>query len=185
MPTDPPQVTLCEAHGLDLNCIENMMQFYNYDLSQWYPIEFDVGGLYKIRSKAEYWANPRTLPYLIRVNDSLAGFAVVDHENVHPESAFNLGYFFVARRYRGQGIATAAFSALLPRFPGLWEVYHLGLNEAAARFWPTAFERVGVSEVAVSNEVIHNDASVLYRFTVDSETKPLIERTAAKSSAVR
>ena len=170
MSTEPSSVTLHEARGQDLDCIENMMQFYNYDLSQWYPIDFDSNGLYKLRPKAQYWANPRTCPFLIRVNESLAGFAVVDDEVVNPESAYSLGYFFVAKRYRRHGIATAAFSALLPRFPGAWEIYHLAQNEAAARFWPSAFERAGICEITRHNEVIDDDASIIYRFTVGRPT---------------
>ena len=166
--TMPPIVTLHEADASDLGCIENMMQFYNYELSQWHPIEFESSGLYGIRSKAEYWAKPQVRPYLIRVNENLAGFAVVDDEIVHPQSTHNLGYFFVARRYRGHGIGSTAFLALLQRFPGAWEVYHLAKNEAAARFWPMVFAKEGAVNVSVSNEVIHDEPSVLYRFTVHS-----------------
>ena len=164
--TTPPEVTLHETRESDLCCIENMMQFYNYDLSQWYPIEFDASGLYKIRSKAEYWANPRVLPYIIRVTDNLAGFAVVDDEVIHHQSTYSLGYFFIARRYRGRGVGTSAFSALLRRFPGAWEVYHLAQNEAAAHFWPKTLQKVHAVNVTISGEIIHDDAAILYRFTV-------------------
>jgi predicted acetyltransferase len=159
-----PTVKLREARGPDLCCIENMMQFYNYELSRWYPIEFDSAGLFAIRSKTDYWANPRVVPYLIRVDDKLAGFAVIDDEVLHSQSEYSLGYFFVARRYRGRGVGTSAFKELLHRFPGAWEVYHLAQNEAAARFWPLALQQAHILNATVSEEVIHGDASIMRRF---------------------
>jgi len=168
--TEPSAAVLQEAQPSDLSRIENMMQFYNYELSEWYPIEFDTTGRYHVSSKTAYWANQRTQPFVIRVNAHLAGFAVVDDELVHPQSTYNLGYFFVARRYRHQGIGAAMLSALLRRCPGRWEVYHLAGNEAAGGFWPAALKKAGIASFATSNEVIHNEASVLYRFEAASET---------------
>ena len=144
----PPAVKLHKAQEADLPCIENMMQFYIYDLSQWYPNELNANGLYNLRPKVEYWGSPCVTPFLIRANENLAGFAVVDNEIVHPESTYNLGYFFVARRYRQQGIGTTAFASLLRHCPGAWEVYHLAQNASAARFWPGVFEKTGVNRQA-------------------------------------
>ena len=144
------------------------MQFYNYELSQWYPIDFSMTGLYSIHSKAGYWATAGVAPYLIKANGNLAGFAVVDGEVIDPRCAYNLGYFFVARRYRKQGVGLAMFSTLLKLFPGAWEVYHLAKNQSAAQFWPSAFEKAGVVGINTSSEVIHDEASVLYRFSAVS-----------------
>lgn len=165
MNTASPAVELCEAHGPDLACIENLMQFYNYELSAWYPVAFAASGLYAIRSKAAYWAQPGVQPFLIRVDGELAGFAVVDDEVVQPQAAFNLGYFFVARRFRGQGVGLAAFAALLQRYPGVWEVYHLARNEPAGQFWARALQRLPVAGLAVSQELVHDEPSVMHRFT--------------------
>lgn len=159
-------LSLDEAQPQDLRCIEGLMQFYNYELSQWYPVEFGDPGLYAIRSKAEYWARPDVRPYLLRTPKGLAGFAVVDGEVVDPASQHNLGYLFVGRRYRGQGLAAQAVSALLKRFPGAWKVYHLALNTQAQGFWPVALARTGVGDAVATNEPVHGEASVMYRFTV-------------------
>ena len=157
-------VTLEKAQASELSCIENMMQFYNYELSQWYPIDFSAAGAYSIQSKAEYWATAGVAPYLIKANGDLAGFAVVDSEVIDAGYAHNLGYFFVARRYRKQGIGLATFSTLLKLFPGAWEVYYLAKNKSAAQFWPSAFKKAGIVGLNISNELIHDEASVLCRF---------------------
>ena len=165
-------VELVEARGADLGAIENLMQFYNYELSRWYPIEFDASGLYAIRSKAAYWAEPGVRPFLIRADGELAGFAVVDDEVVDPVFDFNLGYFFVGRRHRGRGVGTAAFRALLQRFPGAWEIYHLALNEPARHFWPAALRQVQPRSLEAIEATIHGQASVLYRFTFPATPAP-------------
>jgi len=144
--------------------IENLMQFYNYELSAWYPIAFGEDGRYPIASKADYLAQPGTQAWLILADGELAGFAVVDDELVDPRRDLNLGYFFVARRFRGRGIGAAAFGGLLARYPGAWELYYLARNAAAAGFWPKAFERAGVREVVVSEETVHGQACVMNRF---------------------
>lgn len=157
-------VTLRAADRPQWPVIENLLQFYHYELSAWYPIAFGEDGRYPIASRAGYLAQPGTQAWLILADDELAGFAVVDDELVDPRRDLNLGYFFVARRFRGRGIGAAAFGGLLARYPGAWELYYLARNAAAAAFWPKAFERAGVREVAVSEVTMHGGACVLHRF---------------------
>jgi predicted acetyltransferase len=161
-------VTLRAADRPQWPVIENLMQFYNYELSAWYPLALGEDGRYPIASKTGYLALPGTQSWLILADGELAGFAVVDDELVNPRRDLNLGYFFVARRFRGRGIGAAAFGGLLARYPGAWELYYLARNAAAAGFWPKAFERAGVREVAVSEETVHGQACVMNRFVSPS-----------------
>jgi predicted acetyltransferase len=161
-------VTLRAADRPQWPVIENLMQFYNYELSAWYPIAFGADGRYAIASKADYLAQPGTQAWLILADSELAGFTVVDDELVDRRCDLNLGYFFVARRFRGRGIGAAAFGGLLARYPGAWELYYLARNAAAAGFWPKAFERAGVREVAVSEETVDGQACVMNRFVSPS-----------------
>ena len=157
-------VTLRATDRAHWPAVENLLQFYFYELSQWYPIRFGEDGRYPIGSKADYLDAPGTHAWLILVDDELAGLAVVDDELADTRRDVNLGYFFVARRFRGRGVGAAAFSGLLARYPGAWELYYLARNEAAAAFWPKAFERAGVRDVAVSRVVAHDEACVMHRF---------------------
>ena len=161
-------VTLRAADRPQWPVIENLLQFYNYELSAWYPIVLGEDGRYPIASKADYLAQPGTQAWLILADGELAGFAVVDDELVDARRDLNLGYFFVARRFRGRGIGAAAFGGLLARYPGAWELYYLARNAAAAGFWPKAFERAGVREVAVSDETVNGQACVMNRFNSPS-----------------
>lgn len=161
-----PPLELRRAAPDDLLRIENLMQFYNYDLSQWTPVPFGDNGLYQLRPKAPYWAQPGVHPFLIHIDQQLAGFAVVDDETQEADTDHNMGYFFLARGYRGRGLATHAAGEVLQRFPGRWEVYHLLVNTPAAEFWPEVIRHHAEGEIQREPRLIHEDPCVLYRFNV-------------------
>ena len=157
-------VTLRAAERAHWPAIENLLQFYFYELSAWYPIRFGEDGRYPIGAKHDYLTRPGTHAWVILVDDGLAGLAIVDDELADARRDFNLGYFFIGRRFRGRGVGAAAFRGLLARYPGAWELYYLARNESAAAFWPKAFERAGVREVDISSVTAHDEACVMYRF---------------------
>ncbi len=159
-------VTLVEAAAKDLPCIENMMQFYNYDLSESVPIDFAAHGLYQIQPKGAYWAQFLVAAFLIKVDGELAGFAVVDNELLEVDSQYNMGYFFVARRYRGSGVGRIVAAKLLEKFPGKWEIYHLKNNQPARRFWHSWLYAAAVDALVVADREIYGEPCVLYRFRI-------------------
>lgn len=142
------------------------MQFYNYDLSEWYPVEFASHGLYAIRPKDSYWAQATVIPYKVHVDGNWAGFAVVDQEVIDHASQHNMGYFFVARRYRGLGVGRQLAATILREHSGRWEIYHLECNQAARAFWSRAIESITGSAPHESSRVIDDIPCTLYQFSV-------------------
>jgi predicted acetyltransferase len=157
-------VELIEAKGEDLQCIENLMQFYMYDFSEWLPIPFNDLGLFSIRSKVAYWARPSTKPFLILVNGDIAGFVSVDDEVTHSEVNFNIGYFFVSRRFRGQGVGSTVVGRLLGRFPGCWQIFHINKNQPASAFWKKVLPSLTSGNFSVHSEHIDGHDCTLYKF---------------------
>lgn len=155
---------LVEATAEDLPRIENLMQFYNHDMSEWYPASLGSHGLYDLRPKQAYWANPNTRPYIARVAGDLAGFAVVDDEVTDSCSQFNLGYLFVARRYRGLGLGGRWVRAILARYPGEWEIFHYAANRPACGFWPRAVAAAATEGLRIEDATIDDVACKLYKF---------------------
>ena len=130
-----PNIDLHPAQRDELQIIENLMQFYMYDFSEWLPLKLAGHGFFSIQAKIDYWRRPTTQPFLIHVDGELAGFVTVDDE-IHVAGAqHNIGYFFIARRFRGQGVAQFVVSALLKRIPGQWQIFHINANLPAQRFW--------------------------------------------------
>lgn len=158
------EVELFEAKGEDLQSIENMMQFYMYDFSEWMPLSFNDKGLFSIRSKAEYWAKPSTRPFFITVNGEIAGFVTVDDEVTHPEANYSIGYFFVGRRFRRSGVGVTAIKKLLARFSGCWQIFHINQNASASAFWRKAIPELTMSTFSVHSESIDGSDCTLYKF---------------------
>src|SRR2546421_3799483 len=73
-------VTLRAVERAQWPVVENLLQFYNYELSAWYPIPFGDDGRFAIPSKAGYLGQPGTQAWLILADGALAGMAIVDDE---------------------------------------------------------------------------------------------------------
>jgi predicted acetyltransferase len=164
MPSDS-QVSVRLVLAPEIACIENMMQFYNYDLSESLPINFAETGLYALRPKQQYWSKSGVVPFVIYVDDELAGFAVVDDEVIQPGSQYNMGYFFIARRYRGRGAGELVASKIFVQFPGAWEVYFYIDNKAASQFWNAILAKLPVRDMAMSAQIIDGEPCTLYSFS--------------------
>ena len=163
--TPAVSVSLAASSIEDLPLIENLMQFYNYDLSELCPVEFSPSGLYALQPKAQYWAKISVKPYVAKVHGEIAGFAVIDDEVQDSASEFNLGYFFLSRRYRGSGVAQEMIRQLFARHPGRWEVYFFAANTPAARFWPKAIALERCQNLTMHDTVVDGLDCRLYRFS--------------------
>jgi predicted acetyltransferase len=159
------QVSVRMALSSEIICIENMMQFYNYDLSESLPIDFAETGLYKLRPKEQYWSKRGVVPFVIYVDEALAGFAVMDDEVIQPESDYNMGYFFIARRYRGRGVGKQVAIKLFAQFPGAWEIYFYTDNKAASQFWNAVIAKSLAHDVAISAQIIDGEPCTLFSFS--------------------
>ena len=128
-------IELRVARRDELDTLENLMQFYTYDFSEWLPLKLGGHGFFPIQLKDDYWRQPATRPFLIHVDGELAGFVTVDDHLLIEGADYNIGYLFVSRRWRGQGVAQFVASALLSHLPGRWQIFHVDANLPAQRFW--------------------------------------------------
>jgi predicted acetyltransferase len=87
-----------------------------------------------------YWLDDWRHPFLIRVDDALAGFALIASRSklTGTPGVFDMAEFFVMRRYRRQGVGIAAAFAAFDRFRGPWEVRERDENQASIAFWRRA-----------------------------------------------
>ena len=133
------------ASAADRSLIEGLFQFYIYDFSEMEPagsddLSFNTEGLFEpYPYLPEYWTAEDRWPLLIRVDDQLAGFALINtvsHKGGLVER--NMAEFFVARKYRGGEVAARALHQVLALHPGRWEVAVVARNARALTFWPRA-----------------------------------------------
>lgn len=121
--------------------VQNLFQLYAYDLSEYTEADVSTEGRFPIHgSLLEYWSRSpafwppqwRGLPFLLHVAGKLAGFALV--REMGP-GAYDMGEFFVLRRYRRAGVGRGAARKLFDALPGSWEVRQLPRNTPAQAFW--------------------------------------------------
>lgn len=120
--------------------IQNMARFYAYDLSKscgFYNLfdwSFPENGLYEGIDLSHYWG-PDHFPFVVRVDDELAGFALIDKIGTTPDVDWNMGQFFIVGKYQGKGIGHQVAVEIFNQFPGVWEVMQMPDNTPAIVFW--------------------------------------------------
>ena len=116
--------------------LENLLEKYNYEFSQYDRAPFDETGLYHYRYLDLYWTEDSRFPYFIRVDGALAGFALI---NAWPECDRPLDHavaeFFVSYNYRRGGVGTEVMRQLFQRHKGRWQLKYHPKNTASAAFW--------------------------------------------------
>lgn len=137
-----PTFELHAAQRDDWPCLDNLLQFYLHDLSQWLPLPLGPQGLFAMQSMEPYWRAAGTLPWLIRVDGQLVGFVTQDQQLRVAGAQYNLGYLFICRGWRRQGLGRAVVKQLLERYSGPWQVLHLEANRPARLFWSQVLEQL-------------------------------------------
>ena len=124
--------------ALDAAVVRNLFALYAHDMSEFVGLDVQDDGTFAIpASLATYWEGPdaaRRYPFLIRADDRLAGFALVRQIAADP-ATYDMGQFFILRKYRRSGLGRQAACWLFDRFAGNWEVRELPANGAAQAFW--------------------------------------------------
>jgi len=104
------ELQLCKAK--DRHIIENLCQFYHYDLdvnSNLANIHFHNGCYEKMAYFDNYWNEENRHPYLILQDDEPIGFALVHDITVNPNATWKLAEFFIMGPFRHQGIGKKFF----------------------------------------------------------------------------
>ena len=159
-----PSIELHAAQRDELETIENLMQFYTYDFSEWLPLKLGEYGLFNILPMPDYWRNPATRPFLIKVEGELAGFVTVDNQVHLPRADYNIGYLFVSRRFRGRGVARFVVSTLLSQFPGQWQIFHIDANPPAQQFWARVIPDLTGDAFSRHQQPVDGYPCTFYRF---------------------
>ncbi len=102
--------------------LENLAQFYSYDFSEVLEMYVDEDGRFGDVDLTPYWVDEWRHPFLLRVDDKLAGFALISERSkiTGKSGVFDMTEFFVLRRFRRHGVGRAAAFAAFDRFGGPW-----------------------------------------------------------------
>lgn len=119
--------------------IENLIQFYCYDLIQYSKhanYQFMQNGLFEnIPYFDNYWLEDKRYPYLITQDQTPIGFALVHDITLNKNADWKMAEFFIFAPYRRKGIGQHVVKTIFKQHPGLWEISVLNDNEIAKNFW--------------------------------------------------
>lgn len=128
----------------DYSTIQNMGRFYVYDMSEYLGDqagwEMPEDGLYECIDFKKYWEDKNSFPFLVRFENEIAGFVIVDKKGSSPEIDFNMAQFFVIRKFKNKGIGRYLAHHCFKKFPGVWEVMVIPGNDGAYQFWKSVIK---------------------------------------------
>jgi predicted acetyltransferase len=136
-------VTLTAATRVQEPVIQNLMQLYTHDFSEYWKgtLKGDLlpDGRFPAYPMADYWTRANWSAFFICTDGVLAGFALINDITHSGESANrNVGEFFVLRKHRAKGVGCRAAAIMFDRHPGSWEVAVARINLRAYEFWKKA-----------------------------------------------
>jgi predicted acetyltransferase len=113
--------------------LENLMQFYLYDFSEYVGLDVEKEGLFTPYPHLEdYWREKNSkFPYIIKKEEKFIGFVLVKLIETAERSYFSIAEFFVMKKYRREGIGKGCAFSVFDLHKGDWEVFQRENNKAA------------------------------------------------------
>ncbi len=142
----------------------NLLQYYAYDLAEWFDIHVGADGRY-LYDTAKLWKAGYEV-YLAKADGSIAGFAIVGSArdwlgDVHGHDVHE---FFVVRRFRKAGMGQGMAKLLWDGHPGPWLVRVLELNAPAVQFWRTVVARYSDGAFDEDSQIYNGRRWRFFRF---------------------
>ncbi|MGO4533240.1 GNAT family N-acetyltransferase [Paenibacillus sp. 2TAF8] len=130
-------INISKAMKNEKDLFKNLLQLYMYDFTEFTDVDINVDGLYNIFSDFDsYWIDQKeNQPYIVRVNDAIAGFVLIKEVKNEIRKYNYLAHFFIMRKYRRQGIGKEVAIKLFNSLQGEWELNQLERNKPAQKFW--------------------------------------------------
>lgn len=139
------KITLCKATQQDKNTIQNLGRFYIYDMSKhcgFLPTwEVPSNGLFECIDLSSYCEKQDRHAFLVKVDEELAGFVLINKVGSTPDVDWNIGEFFIVSKFQGKGVGRYAAEQVFNQFPGVWETSQIPENKPAVEFWDKVVSR--------------------------------------------
>ena len=130
----PELVVAGEEHK---TLLQNLMQFYIYDFSEFIDLDVNMSGLYDPYKELQLYFEEKKqrFAYLIKEKDKYIGFVLIRVINAKPKPHFSVAEFFIMKKYRRKGRGKAIAIEIFNLHRGDWEVYQQQNNRPAFMFW--------------------------------------------------
>ncbi len=134
------QIEVVAATADQQPILANLLELYAHDFSEITELNLDSNGRFGYPPLPLYWQEAIRYPFLVKVDDTLAGFVLVK-KGSHvsgDENVWDVAEFFIVRGYRRHGVGMRVAHEIWTRFPGRWEVRVAERNRAGQAFWSRA-----------------------------------------------
>jgi predicted acetyltransferase len=141
------KIEIVEALERDEAVIRNLFPLYIHDLSEFMAWDVPDDGLFAASDLlVQYWGRKprdprfrwgeglRGFPFIVRVDGKLAGFVLIREMGKAPD-LYDVGEFFILRKFRGKGVGKGVAHRVFDMFRGDWQVRELLENTPAQAFW--------------------------------------------------
>lgn len=121
--------------------LRNLLNLYAYDRSEFTGNDSNSFGVFEYVYLDHYWTpqgkDEGRIPYLLKVNNKLAGFVLVNSVSClnRKDITHSIAEFFIMRKWRRKGIGKATAFELFNKLSGKWEVSQERKNKNAQIFW--------------------------------------------------
>ncbi len=151
-------VSLVKVEKSEKGIIQNLAAFYTYDMSRYCGglpgWETPEDGAFSCFDLSKYWEEPNRYPYFIKVDNELAGFALIHKIGTTEDIDWTVGEFFVVAKFQGKSVGRKVARKLFIQFPGKWEVMQIPENTAAIHFWEKVISEYTNGDYSKTNKVV-------------------------------
>ena len=129
-------IEILKVNKKDKDIIANLMQFYQYDFTDFGGEHLGERAKFTYKYFDCYWEDSDRHPFLILYDKQIAGFSFVnEYSHLGYENAHSIAEFFILRYFRKKGIGFQAAKKIIEKFPGKWEISQTEKNVNAQKFW--------------------------------------------------
>ncbi len=145
--------------------LQNLLNQYIQEMAEWFAVPTRADGSY-FYDTSSIWEHGHGA-YLARIDDSLAGFALVGSaaEWLGDIGGQDVREFFIIRRFRKSGFGEKMATLLWNERPGEWLVRALAANTPAALFWRAAIATYTHGSYEEQERVVNGRPWLFFRFT--------------------
>lgn len=130
--------------------LANLLEKYEYELSQYDNRTFDAQGLFNYEYLNNYFNDEDRFAYLLYSNGRVAGFALITKIAKYDLPCdWSVEELFIAYPYRRKGLASRAMVEIFKHHIGFWHVKCLNKNSGGLGFWNNMAQAVAKNKVEV------------------------------------
>lgn len=149
--------------------IANLLELYAYDFTEIWGFDIGDDGRYGYKFLDLFWNEPEYYPYLIYVDNKLAGFALIQKglkqfSILADNNMWNMTEFFIMKKFRHKGIGSLVAHQIWDNFKGKWQIRVLKDNPQATHFWTNAIQSYTKTTPSADIITFEGDDWLIFKF---------------------